>query len=431
MDYRTSLGNSLRATLRIPGDKSISHRSIILGSLADGETTIQGLLESEDCLNTINAFQMMGVNIQRLAPGRYRIKGVGLRGLKEPDQVLDCGNSGTTMRLLTGLLAAQNYYSVLTGDQSLRTRPMDRVIFPLRKMGASIWGRQDKFAPLSIKGAPLKGMKYILPVASAQVKSAILLAGLYATGDVEIEEPGFSRDHTERMLKSFGIELITRDKKIILRNKGQHRLQSQEIDIPGDISSAAFLIAGALITENSEIILENIGINPTRSGFLTILKNMNAHIEILNERSISGEPVADIRVKSSSLENTEIRGDIIPTLIDEIPIIAVLATQAEGKTVIRDAGELRVKESDRIKTIVENLSRMGADIEPLPDGMIISGPTPLKGGVVLDSYNDHRVAMSLIVAGMVAEGPNKIKNIESVNTSFPGFGDLLRKCLNK
>jgi len=431
MDYRTSPGNSLRATLRIPGDKSISHRSIILASLADGNTTIQGLLESEDCLNTINAFQMMGVNIQRLAPGRYRIKGVGLRGLKEPDQVLDCGNSGTTMRLLTGLLAAQNYYSVLTGDQSLRTRPMDRVIFPLRKMGASIWGRQDKFAPLSIKGAPLKGMKYILPVASAQVKSAILLAGLYATGDVEIEEPGFSRDHTERMLKSFGIELITRDKKIILRNKGQHRLQSQEIDIPGDISSAAFLIAGALITENSEIILENIGINPTRSGFLTILKNMNAHIEILNERSISGEPVADIRVKSSSLENTEIRGDIIPTLIDEIPIIAVLATQAEGKTVIRDAGELRVKESDRIKTIVENLSRMGAGIEPLPDGMIISGPTPLKGGVVLDSYNDHRVAMSLIVAGMVAEGPNKIKNIESVNTSFPGFGDLLRKCLNK
>ncbi len=430
MDYKTSPGSRLRGTITVPGDKSISHRSIIFGSLAEGESIIKGLLESEDCLNTIRAFQKMNVDIQKTAQHNYKIKGVGLRGLREPDNIIDCGNSGTTMRLLTGLLAAQNYYTVLSGDCSLLSRPMDRVILPLKEMGASIWGRNDKYAPLSIKGSQLKGLKYTLPVASAQVKSALLLAGLYADGDVELKEPGFSRDHTERMLKSFGIKLDIVENKILLKNNAEHKLQSHSINIPGDISSAAFLIAGSLITNNSELLIKNVGINPTRSGFLKVLKEMKADIEILNQRQVSSEPTADILVKSSSLEGIKISGSIIPTLIDEIPIIAVLATQAEGPTEIRDAHELRVKESDRINTIVQNLSKMGAVIRPLPDGMVITGPTSLKGNLVLESFNDHRIAMSLIIAGMVAEGKNTIKNIESVNTSFPGFSDLLNKCLN-
>lgn len=429
MDYKIKPCQTVKGSIQIPGDKSISHRSIIFGSLAEGKTVIRGLLESEDCMNTIKAFQGMGIKIVRNSEGEYCIHGCGLNGLQEPRNVINCGNSGTTMRLLTGLLSAQKFYSVLTGDSSLRKRPMDRVIIPLSKMGASIWGREEKYAPLSIMGQKIKGISYLLPVASAQVKSSILLAGLYTKEPVEVIEPGKSRDHTERMLKGFGVNLIKKDNKIILPNEDKNQLKAQEITVPGDISSAAYFAAAAVLVEDSNLVIKNVGINETRNGILKVLKKMEANIKICNKRTIGGEGLADLKVQHSRLKGITIDGDIIPTLIDEIPIIAVIATQAEGQTIIKDAGELRVKESDRIKNTASFLSKMGADIKELKDGFIINGPTKLKGGLVLDGQNDHRIAMSMAVAALTADNQITIKNSQSINTSFPEFKELIKKVI--
>lgn len=430
MKYRSSPANKISGTINIPGDKSISHRSLIFSSLAEGTSYVSGLLESEDCINTMKAFQSMGVEIYKEDKGSYKINGVGLDGLEEPSHILHCGNSGTTMRLLSGLLSAQKFYTVLTGDQSLVTRPMDRVIIPLSSMGAKIWARKDKYAPLSIRGQSLGGIDYKLPVASAQVKSSIILAGLYSDGDIKIVEPGSSRDHTERMLSAFGVNLNIKGDIIELKKKDKLRLSAQEIDIPADISSAAFFIAAALITPNSELILKNIGINPTRSGFLTVVQDMGANIEIFNRRDTGGEPMADIKVSSSDLKAVPIKGDIIPSLIDEIPLLAILSTQAEGKTIIRDAEELRVKESDRIKTTCAGLKQLGVSVEELDDGMIINGQAKLKGEAVIDCHYDHRIAMSFAIAGLVSEIPITIENSEAINTSFPEFPNLLKEIIS-
>ncbi len=417
--------NKLRGELTLPGDKSISHRSIILSAIGSEKNRISGFLESEDCLNTLNAFKIMGVDIKKIKRGEYVVNGVGLRGLKEPDRVINCGNSGTSMRIMTGLLAGQNFYSVLTGDSSLRQRPMGRIIDPLSEMGAKIWSRNKQYAPLSVKGQVLSGFDYKLPVASAQVKSSLLLAGLYA-GDLCLTEPGPSRDHTERMLKAFGVPLAIEDYTIKLSVNNEIEIKTRDIEIPGDISSAAFFIAAGLITNNSEILLKKVGINPTRSGILDVLNKMKAEIEIIDKREVSGEPIADIQIKSTDLKATTVEGEVIPRLIDEIPIIAVLATQAQGKTIIRDAEELRVKETDRISAMVTELKKLGADIKELKDGMIINGPTKLKGNVNVESYNDHRVAMSLAIAGLLCENKVNIKNSQCIKTSFPDFFELLQ-----
>lgn len=415
----------LSGKVSIPGDKSITHRAVILSSLASGRSQIKGFLESEDCLSTLAAFRNLGVEIVKEKANQYMVKGVGLRGLKEPDNILDCGNSGTTMRLILGLLAAQPFYSILTGDDSLRQRPMERIIEPLTKMGALIWSRQGGYAPLSIMGRSLSGIDFKLPVASAQVKSAILLAGLYSDQKVKIVEPALSRDHTERMLSGFGVNLKKEGYNITLLPENNRKLHPQKIRVPGDISSAAFLITAGLITKGSEILIKEVGINPTRSGFLEVVEKMGGKIKLLNRRKVSGEPIADIEVKSSNLEGVEISGEIIPKMIDEIPITAVLASQANGVTVIRDAGELRVKETDRIKAVVSQLTRLGVEIEELRDGMVIKGPNRIKGGISVKSFGDHRIAMSLAVAGLVAEKEVTIKNSEVINTSFPGFKKTL------
>lgn len=426
MNYSVEPVKRIKGQIRVPGDKSISHRSIILASLAEGKSVIRGLLEAEDCLNTVKAFQMMGIKIDKINQ-EYIIEGKGLDGLKEPEGIIDCGNSGTAMRIMSGLLAAQDFYSVMTGDQSLSKRPMDRVIKPLRKMGAEIWGRQDKFPPLSIRGQKLSDVEYKLPVASAQVKSAILLAGLYASGSVRVIEPGPSRDHTERMLKMFGVNIIKNGNIIEIPNKQPHNLKPCSLEVPGDISSAAFFIAAALMVKNSELYIKNVGINETRSGIIDVLEDMKADIKILNKRNTDGEPVADLLINDSSLKGVEIRGQIIPRVIDEIPIIAVLAARAEGTTVIRDAAELRVKESDRIKLIVSYLKRLGVEVEELEDGMIINGTDNFKGGLTVNSQGDHRIAMSMAIAGLVTDGEGiEIVNSEIINTSFPGFFQLLK-----
>ena len=419
----------LKGAITIPGDKSISHRAVIFASLANGQTKIRGLLESEDCLQTIKAFRQMGVTVEKNSTGEYLIDGAGQKGLQPPDQIIDCGNSGTTMRLMAGLLAAQSFYTVLTGDKSLRQRPMDRIMIPLREMGAEIWARKDNYAPLSIRGKGLKGIKYRLPVASAQVKSAILLAGLYTEEGVSLYEPCATRDHTEKMLRAFNLEIRSRGEQgwLTLAGNSLELLQGRVLDIPGDISSAAYFLAGALLTPDSSLRLFNVGINPSRSGILTVITAMGGDFSLLNQREKNCEPVADIIVNSSKLQGTVIKGDLIPRLIDEIPIIAVMASQAEGQTIIKDAAELRVKESNRIKTVVTELSKMGVEIEELPDGMIINGPTKLKGGMVLNSYGDHRIAMSLAIAGLLADQEIGIRESESIMTSFPDFQNILRK----
>ncbi|MFW5981713.1 MAG: 3-phosphoshikimate 1-carboxyvinyltransferase [Halanaerobiaceae bacterium] len=425
MIFKTKPCSTVKGKIRVPGDKSISHRSLIFSAIAEGKSVIHGLLESEDCLNTKKAFQAMGVEIQKDERGSYQVEGVGLYGLKAAHNVIDCGNSGTTMRLLSGLLAAQDFFTVLTGDTSLRKRPMDRIMLPLSLMGAKILARDDKYAPLAIKGDKLIGIEYKSPVASAQVKSAIILAGLYSEGNTRVIEPASSRDHTERMLSSFGLELDIEGNIIELNRNKEIKLLSQEITVPGDISSSAFMIAAALISKDSDLLIENVGVNPTRIGILKVLGDMGANIELFNKRASGGETVADIRVFSSQLRATTIEGDIIPSLIDELPLIAILSTQAEGKTVIRDAHELRVKESDRIKTTCDGLRKLGVEVEELEDGMIIDGPSKLKGDVSIETYHDHRIAMSFAIAGLITDGIIKIKNAESINTSFPEFPELL------
>jgi len=408
----------------VPGDKSISHRAIMFGSIAQGVTTVRGFLRGEDNLATLNAFRAMGIGIED--DGEIlRIGGKGLHGLTEPADVLDCGNSGTSMRLITGLLAGQRFFSVLTGDRYLRNRPMGRVIEPLSRMGGCIYGRAggDK-APLAIVGKELAGIAYSSKVASAQVKSAILLAGLYASGETEVREPHLSRDHSERMLSHFGAAVETFGGGV--RVAGGRELTGREITVPGDISSAAFFLVAATIVPASELLIRGIGINPTRTGILDILIAMGADIELLDRREASGEPVADLLVRSGRLKGIEIGGDLVPRAIDEFPVICVAASLAEGRTVIRDARELRVKETDRIAAMAANLVSAGVEVVETEDGMEIIGCERLQGCVV-DSRGDHRIAMSMLVAGLRASGPVTVNDVECIATSFPGFAELLEK----
>jgi 3-phosphoshikimate 1-carboxyvinyltransferase len=416
--------NGLRGEIKVPGDKSISHRSIMFGALGDGVTQISGFLQGEDNYSTLKAFRAMGVVIEDQGEGRLRVEGVGLHGLTEPSDLLDCGNSGTTMRLMTGLLSGQDFFSVLTGDQYLRKRPMRRVVEPLSMMGARIDGRDDgERAPLAIRGGGLHGIEYDSPVASAQVKSALLLAGLYAEGETTIREPHLSRDHSERMLRAFGADLTSFDGGVTLSPGA--RLTGREVIVPGDISSAAFYLVAGLITPNSELLIRNVGINPTRSGIIDILQQMGGSIELIDERDVCGEPVADLLVKSSRLHGIEIGGSVVPRAIDEFPVVAVAAAVAEGQTIIRDAHELRVKETDRIAAMVSELSKLGADVEASEDGMVINGVESLSGGKVT-SHGDHRIAMSLAVASNLATAEVVIADTDCTETSFPGFWELMQ-----
>lgn len=408
-----------------PPDKSISHRAVIFASLAKGKSVIKNFLRAEDPFSTINTFRILGIEIKD-SGDEIIIDGRGINGLREPDRVVDCRNSGTTMRLLCGVLAGNPFFSVLTGDESLRQRPMLRVIIPLRQMGAEIMARgDDRYPPIAIKGKRLKAIQYTTPVASAQVKSAVLLAGLYAEGITEVLEPFQSRDHTERMLPAFGAETKIKDLHITI--KGGTELHGSDITVPGDFSSASFFIVGASLIRDSEIIIRQVGINPTRVGLLSVLKEMGAEIKISNSRIVSGEPVADIYCKGDSeLRAIHIPRERIPLLIDEFPVLCVAATQATGITTFRGAEELRLKESDRIKTIANELRKMGAEIEEYEDGLDITGGKRLKG-TVIESYKDHRIAMAMAIAAMIAEGKTVINDISSVNISFPGFFEILKR----
>ena len=408
---------NLRGTLTVPGDKSISHRAVMFGSLAKGTTRISHFLEGADCLSTITCFRKMGIDIERNA-SEIMVHGKGLHGLSAPDSILDVGNSGTTTRLISGILAGQNFISELDGDDSIRTRPMKRIMTPLTSMGADIVSKQDNgCVPLVIHGKTLHGIHYDSPVASAQVKSCVLLAGMYADGITSVTEPFLSRNHTEIMLNYFGAKVTSEGTTASI--VPEPTLNGREIQVPGDISSAAYFIAAGLLTPSSEILLKNVGINPTRAGILKVCMDMGADITLFNE-STEGEPTADLLIRTSSLKGTTIEGGIIPTLIDEIPMIAVMAAFADGTTVIRDARELKVKESDRITVMVDNLKRMGADIEGTEDGMIIHGGRPLHGATI-DSHLDHRVAMSFAVAGTICDGTVDILNGDCVKISYPEF----------
>ena len=410
--------NAMNGEITIPGDKSISHRAIMLGSLADGTTEITNFLQGADCLSTIACFRQMGVSIENNTD-KITIKGNGMRGLKAPAQTLDVGNSGTTTRLMSGILAAQNFTCTLNGDASIQKRPMGRIITPLSQMGADIISiKGNGCAPLQINGKTLHATHYNSPVASAQVKSAVLLAGLYGDDVTSVTEPYVSRNHTELMLRYFGATVNTNNTTASVTPIDH--LSGQQIIVPGDISSAAYFIVAGLIVPNSEIVIKNVGFNPTRDGILRVCKEMGANISYENKREVSGEPVADLIVRSSSLHGTTIGGEIIPTLIDEIPAIAILACFAEGTTIIKDAQELKVKESNRIDVMVNNLSKMGADITATDDGMIIHGGKPLHGAVI-DSKLDHRIAMSFAIAGLMADGETEITGAECVEISYPTF----------
>ena len=410
--------NHLNGEVTIPGDKSISHRAIMLGALADGTTKVSNFLQGADCLSTIDCFRKMGVSIDNNID-TVLIKGNGLHGLKEPASVLDVGNSGTTTRLMSGILAAQDFTVTVNGDASIQKRPMKRIMTPLSMMGADIVSiNGNDCAPLKISGKPLKGIHYNSPVASAQVKSSILLAGLYADGETSVTEPYVSRNHTELMFDSFGVSIKTSGTTATV--SPAEKLHAQEIIVPGDISSAAFFIVAGLIVPNSEIVIKNVGINATRDGILRVCKDMGASIAYENVKEGGGEPTADLVVRTSELHGTVVGGEIIPTLIDEIPAIAILACFANGTTVIKDAQELKVKESNRIDVMVENLSKMGASITATDDGMIIEGGKPLHGAVI-DSKLDHRIAMSFAIAGLMADGETEITGAECVEISYPAF----------
>ncbi len=411
----------LTGSLRVPGDKSISHRSIMLGSLADGVTKVSGFLEGEDSLATLNAFRAMGVQIEGPEDGRVVIHGVGMHGLKQPQDDLDLGNSGTSMRLLSGLLAGQGFATTLIGDSSLSCRPMRRVTGPLAEMGARIVTTENGTAPLRIEGGVrLKGIDYQMPMASAQVKSSLLLAGLYADGTTIVTEPAPTRDHTERMLRGFGYDVMCDGNRISLEGGGN--LRACDIDVPADISSAAFFLVGASIAPDSDVLLEHVGINPTRDGIINILRLMGAEIEVLNKREIGGEPVADLRVRSARLKGIRIPEDQVPLAIDEFPAIFIAAACAEGETVLTGAEELRVKESDRIQVMADGLLALGIDAQSTPDGIRIQGGN-IRGGQV-ESHGDHRIAMSFSMAALRADGEIRINNCRNVDTSFPGFVDL-------
>ena len=427
----TSASKPLRGTLTVSGDKSISHRAVMLGSLATGTTEIEGFLPGEDCLSTIRCFRSMGVQIEQNGSS-VKVFGRGLRELTAPAGILDCGNSGTTTRLLSGVLAAQHFNSVLSGDASIQRRPMKRIMIPLRAMGADITSVSgNDCAPLSVHGKQLYGIHFNSPIASAQVKSAVLLAGLYASGQTTVTEPALSRDHTERMLRSFGAKVLTgnfENRPSVTVTETQN-LYGTEISVPGDISSAAFFLVGASIVPGSEVVLRNVGINPTRDGVISALRAMGAKIEVLEVRNEDSEPAADLLVRYAPLHGTEIGGELIPRLIDELPVLAVAAAVAEGRTVIRDAAELKVKESNRIRTMAEGLSRLGAKVEETEDGLIIDGGAALHGGAV-ESYSDHRIAMSFAILSLVTDGEVRISDPDCVNISAPTFYEDLKSLLS-
>lgn len=424
--------SGLKGEISVPGDKSISHRSIMLGSVAEGVTKIHNFLGGADCLATIDCFKKLGVEIEK-SGHTVTVHGKGLRGLKAPCDILDVGNSGTTARLLSGILAGQAFDSKLSGDESLCLRPMKRIIEPLRLMGANVSSiLRNGCAPLYITPGELKGISYESPVASAQVKSCILLAGLYAGGQTSVTEPFLSRNHTELMLKEFGADITTihpiGTTKATAVIEPCKKLTGQEINVPGDISSGAYFIAAGLLVQDSEILIRHIGINSTRSGILKVCEDMGGDIHLLNERTEKGEKIADILVRTSPLHGITIEGDLIPTLIDEIPIIAVMAALAEGTTVIRDAKELAVKETNRIETITDNLKSMGCDVTPTHDGLIIHGGRPLKGATI-HTLLDHRIAMAFSIAALTAEGNTTILDSHCINVSYPGFYDTFELLL--
>ncbi len=419
--YQVAPGGKLSGRIRVPGDKSISHRSIMLGALAEGVTEVTGFLEGEDCLATLEAFRGMGVKIERPEPEHVVIHGAGMRGLRTPHKPLDLGNSGTSMRLLCGLLAGQPFAATLIGDASLTRRPMQRVIEPLTRMGARIEASPVGTAPLVIQGsAELRGIDYVMPVASAQVKSALLLAGLYAQGRTCITEPAPTRDHTERMLQGFGYPIARQGNTVCVQGGG--KLRAMRLKVPADISSAAFFMVGASIAAGSDMVLEHVGINPTRIGVINILRLMGANIELLNERVAGGEPVADVRVRAALLRGIVIPVEQVPLAIDEFPALFIAAACAEGETVLRGAHELRVKESDRIQVMADGLNALGVSAQPTPDGMVIQGGA-LRGGEI-ESHDDHRIAMAFAMAGLRANAPVTIRDCANVNTSFPGFAGL-------
>lgn len=409
---------SLKGELTIPGDKSISHRAIMFGSISNGISEITNFLQGADCLSTISCFQKLGIQIENTSE-KILIYGKGLQGLSAPKDILDVGNSGTTIRLISGILAAQEFDTTLTGDHSIQKRPMKRIMDPLSLMGAQMQSlKNNGCAPISITGSRLKAIHYQSNIASAQVKSAILLAGLYADGPTSVTEPYLSRNHSEIMLQFFGAELTTSNTTVTVRPLPE--LRGQKVVVPGDISSAAYFIAAGLITPNSEILLKNVGINPTRNGILKVAEQMGGDIIYLNINDATGEPTSDLLIRSSNLHGITIEGSIIPTLIDEIPIIAIMAAFADGTTIIKDAAELKVKESNRIDVMVENLSAMGAKITGTEDGMIIEGGVPLTGAVI-DSKSDHRIAMSFAIAALNCAGVTKILGEDCIQISYPDF----------
>ncbi|MGG1685539.1 3-phosphoshikimate 1-carboxyvinyltransferase [Pseudalkalibacillus sp. NRS-1564] len=415
---------SLKGTVTIPGDKSISHRAIMFGSIAKGTTRITNFLPGADCLSTISCFKQMGVQIEQDGASVV-VEGKGIDGLREPSELLDVGNSGTTFRLMMGLLAGRPFHSVLAGDESIAKRPMNRVTVPLSQMGAAIDGRENgTFAPIAIRGGNLSGITYDSPVASAQVKSGILLAGLQADGVTTVTETHRSRNHTENMLESFGVK-VKRDGLSVSVEGGQH-LTATNVEVPGDISSAAFFLVAGAIVPNSTLTLLNVGINKTRSGILDVLEQMGASLSIKNKRVVNQEEVADLTISTSDLSGTTIEGEMIPRLIDELPVIALLATQANGKTVIRNAEELKVKETNRIDAVVEALKTLGASVTGTPDGMVIEGPTRLHGGQV-SSLGDHRIGMMLAVAGCITEGSVQLELPEAIKVSYPDFFEHLKQ----
>lgn len=425
MDYKTKNAKKLRGSIIIPPDKSISHRAAMFAALTKGVVNIKNFSKGADCHSTLKIVQQLGCEVKFHADMDLTIN--AKNALHTPSSDLDCGNSGTTMRMMSGILAGQPFNCTLFGDVSLSKRPMKRVILPLTEMGAK-FSHNDYKAPLKITGGKLHAITYNSPLASAQVKSAVLLAGMFADGITTVNEPYQSRNHTELMLKYLEADIV--ENSLTSTSVRPCILTPKDMEVCGDISSAAFFMVAAAIVKNSKVTIENVGINYTRSGIIDVFKKMGANIELLNERVVSGEPVADVKVSYSDLKAVTIEGADIPRLIDEIPVIAVLATQAEGTTVIKDASDLRNKESDRISTIVSQLKSIGADIEERPDGMVINGKTPLKGGIEIDTHHDHRTAMSFYVAGLITEQPLLIKDFEWVNTSFPEFLSLMEKIFN-
>jgi 3-phosphoshikimate 1-carboxyvinyltransferase len=417
---------ALQGRIRVPGDKSISHRTLLLGCLAQGTSRVDGFLPSNDCLATMGCVRALGTDVETSdprAPTALAIHGRGLHGLREPDEPLTCVRSGTTMRLLAGILAGQPFDTVLTGEPQLRRRPMERIARPLRRMGAAI-ETSDGHAPLAIRGRSLHGYEHTLPVASAQVKSAILLAGLYADSPTVVHQPGPARDHTELMLKAMGADLTISGLSVVLKPPTT-ALAPLDLTVPGDVSSAVFPLVAALLSPGSAVTVEGVGVNPTRTGLLDVLNRMGAAVDVRNRHREGGEPTADVTARASTLDPVEVSGDTVVRMIDEFPLLAVAATQARGTTIVRDAAELRVKETDRIAVIAAELSSMGARIEPHSDGFVVTGPTPLQGAIV-DSHGDHRIAMALAVAGLIADDQTTLQNAACIKDSFPGFVEMMQ-----